>query len=92
MRNQAEFSCLVLISSSMSSFLMNPERFLLCIIQGDIYLICLKFEFARRKRIIPNFLSDTFQSEECNVTYHIACLGLVKAVIGVLVERKLEAS
>lgn len=28
---------------------MNPERFLFCVIQGDIYLICLEFEFAGRE-------------------------------------------
>ena len=44
------------------------------------------------KKMIPNFLSDTFHSKNCNVTNPVAYLGVVKAVIGVLVERKLEAS
>lgn len=92
MQNQAPFSRLVLIPSSMSVFHMNPERFLLCIIQGDIYPICLKFEFARRKKLIPDVLSDIFQSEQCDMTNDIAGLGLVTTALGALVERKSEAS
>lgn len=75
----------------MSGFFMNPERFLLCVIQGDIYLICLKFEFLledKKKKAISNFLSGTFHSENCNVTNHVLYLGEVKAVLGVLVEGK----
>lgn len=68
---------------------MNPERFLLCVIQGDIYLICLKFEFSGRgkKKAISNFFSGTFHSENCNVTNHVLYLGVVRATLGVLVER-----
>lgn len=76
----------------MSVFLINPGRVLLCVIQGDIYLICLKFEFAgrlkkKKKKAISNFLSGTFHSENCNVTNHVLYSGVVKAILGVLVER-----